>query len=114
MRVKIILPLLACACIGLACADEEGVIVDFVVSGTTFTPASITLPATTTNRLVRWGFSSGPHNVTFEDGATGSGDRSSGVFERDYSAVAVGTHRFRCTLHSTDFATGMVGSVIRN
>jgi plastocyanin len=62
-----------------------------------------------------WGFRDGPHNVTFEDGAPGSGDVSSGTFQRDFTlAAAATTYRFRCTIHSAaDFTTGMVGRVIK-
>jgi plastocyanin len=110
MRVSHFLP--ALALVALACEEEptQGPTVDFVAEGTTFTPASASTSAT--KKIMLWGFADGPHNVTFEDGATGSGDRSSGVFQRDYTTVAAGTHRFRCTIHSTDFATGMVGQVV--
>lgn len=118
MRANNILPLLACAFMGytaVACEDAvQGVAVDFIAEGTTFRPDSIELSTMPGDTLVRWGFSDGPHNIAFEDGATASGNRSSGVFERSYALVAAGVNRFRCTVHSSDFATGMVGMVVVN
>jgi len=103
--------LAALAFVTLSCSDTQtGPVADIVAEGTAFSPATVT--TTATHKIIIWGFAGGPHAIAFEDGATGSGTRSSGVFQRDYTAVAAGTHRFRCTVHSTDFATGMVGSVI--
>jgi plastocyanin len=51
--------------------------------------------------------------VTWEDGAPASGNLTGGTYSRDFTAAAAGTYRFRCTLHSTDFTTGMVGRVIK-
>jgi plastocyanin len=72
--------------------------------GNTFTPATVRIKVGGT---VRWELPS-IHNVDFEDesitdlgfGATGS---------RDFAAA--GTYRFRCDAHSTDFTSGMVGTV---
>ena len=49
------------------------------------------------------------HNVTFEDGQGSSPTRSSGTHNRTFSGA--GTFRYRCTIHSTDFNSGMVGVV---
>lgn len=104
--------LAALAFIVLACDEAvQGPVVDIVAEGTAFTPATTTVSATDT--LVLWGFAGGPHNVTFEDGAPASGNRSGGTFTRNYASVAAGTHRFRCAVHSTDFLTGMVGTVVK-
>lgn len=82
------------------------------VSGLAFNPATITLSGT--SKTVTWGFLDGPHNVTFQDGSMGSGDRSTGAFSRDFTTVAAGTYRYRCTFHSTDFTAAgqMIGSVV--
>ncbi len=110
MRLTRFLPVLAL--ILPACEDPvEQVLVDFVGEGTSFSPIERTLTATRTTMV--WGFIGGPHNVTFEDGAPGSGDITGTSFQRNFAAAAAGTYRFRCTLHSTDFATGMVGRVIK-
>lgn len=62
--------------------------------------------------LVVWTWSSGgaTHNVTFEDAITGSGDKTSGTFSQSF--LSPGTYRYRCTLHSTVFGSGMSGSVV--
>lgn len=49
------------------------------------------------------------HNVTFEDGQGSSTTKSSGTHNRSFSGA--GTFRYRCTIHSTDFDNGMIGSV---
>ncbi len=84
-----------------------------------FRPANITVAA---GRSVAWVWSpclirrsmSGgtliSHNVTFEDDSTKhSPTQSSGTYSRTFSAP--GVYRYRCTLHSTDFATGEVGTI---
>lgn len=55
-----------------------------------------------------WGGAEG-HNVTFEDGQGSSGTQTTGTHNRTFSGT--GTFRYRCTIHSTDFTTGMMGSV---
>ena len=50
------------------------------------------------------------HNVTFEDGQTSSSTKSTGTHQRAFSAS--GTFRYRCTIHSSNFDSGMVGSVV--
>lgn len=59
-----------------------------------------------------WAPGNDGHNVTFEDTTFGSsGDLVSGTWQRAFP-VAPGYYRYRCTLHSTDFAAGMVGVII--
>ena len=94
-----------------ACGDETftGPLGNVTVNGTTFDPDSVALTASI--QTVTWGFfGGGPHNVTFADDS--SGNRNSGVWARDFSADTAGVYRYRCTNHSTDFATGMVGVVV--
>lgn len=68
-----------------------------------FTPANIQVSPGTT---VTWTWAGGvTHNVTFSDGGTNSGDRSSGSFSRTFGTT--GTFNYRCTLHA-----GMDGSVL--
>jgi len=61
---------------------------------------------------VVWTWNSGrvQHNVTFEGAITGSGNKTSGTFAAIFTTP--GTYRFRCTIHSTDFSSGMHGSVV--
>ncbi len=50
------------------------------------------------------------HNVTFEDpGFTNSATKISGTHAQAFPSA--GTFRYRCTIHSSDFNSGMVGSV---
>jgi plastocyanin len=49
------------------------------------------------------------HNVTFEDGQGPSATEVSGMHSRTFSGA--GTFRYRCTIHSSTFDAGMVGSV---
>jgi plastocyanin len=109
MRALSLLPLLGI--IGMACGDDDpsGPQADFVAEGTVFIPTSVV--STAAHRVIIWGFAGGPHNVTWEDGAAASGDRSSGTYQRDFTSVTVGIKRFRCTIHSTSFTAGMVGQV---
>jgi plastocyanin len=69
-----------------------------------FSPANIQVTPGTT---VTWSWVSGAttHNVSFTDGAGGSGDKASGSFSRTFSAA--GTFDYRCTLHG-----GMNGTVL--
>jgi hypothetical protein len=60
---------------------------------------------------VTWTWRGGTqHNVTFEDGNGSSSSQTSGTHDRTFSAT--GTFRYRCTLHSGNFTSGMVGSVV--
>lgn len=77
------------------------------VTSNQFSPTPLNVAKGTT---VTWSFQGGTHNVTFEDNQSSSSDKSSGSHERTFSGS--GTFRYRCTIHSGDFATGMVGSVV--
>jgi hypothetical protein len=77
------------------------------VSSNQFNPSQLTVSTGTT---VTWNFQSGPHNVTFQDNQGSSGDQSSGSHDRTFNAA--GTFRFRCTRHSSDFTSGMSGSIV--
>lgn len=109
---RLILGLLAAPLV--ACGDATSIapLGSVTASGETFNPAVVTLNATT--HVVTWGFLGGTHTVTFEDGATGSGQRNAGAFSRDFTSAAPGTYRYRCDNHTVggSFTTGMVGSVI--
>jgi plastocyanin len=56
-----------------------------------------------------WRGSNG-HNVTFEDGRSSSSTMTQGSHQRTFAAP--GTFRYRCTIHSTGFDNGMVGSIL--
>jgi plastocyanin len=94
---------------GMAC-DETTAITDNVnvgLGGANFTPTTQTLAS---KKPVTFIWAGGPHNVTWEDNAPSSGDRSSGTYVRDFT-TGFGAYRFRCTIHSLDYTSGMVGQI---
>ena len=76
-----------------------------------FNPAVDTVASAGT---VTWNFTgSVEHNVTFEDGAGNSGNQATGNHARTFATVATSTtFRYRCTLHSTSFTSGMTGRIV--
>jgi plastocyanin len=81
-----------------------GADVTVTVQNNNFSPSSA---AVAVNGTVVWQWNSGgvAHNVTFADpGIPGSGDRTSGTFERTFSTA--GSFAYQCTIHA-----GMTGSV---
>lgn len=83
-----------------------------MITNDQFTAANVTIAVGGT---VTWTWNSGgiTHNVTFEDSGTlgtGSGDKTSGTFQKTFS-VAAGTYRYECTIHGVGFTSGMVGTV---
>jgi plastocyanin len=95
----------------VAACDETTAITDNVNVGVggaaVFSPATQTLASKKPVTFI-WG--GGPHNVTWEDNAPASGDKSSGTYTRDFT-TAFGAYRFRCTIHSLDYSNGMVGQI---
>jgi plastocyanin len=81
------------------------------VNAATFTPSN---GAVTSGGIVTWNWAvSVTHNVTFEDGMMDSGNLSSGSHARTFPTVTAGTtFRYRCTIHSTSFTSGMVGQIV--
>ena len=98
----------------LACGDDQFLapLGTVTASGTSFAPSIVTLDAT--HKTVTWGFLGGTHEIEFEDGTPGSGQRDGGAFTRDFTSAAAGTYRYRCVNHSSagNFSSGMVGQVI--
>jgi plastocyanin len=92
-------------------ATVSTTIVDVSVSNSlTFVSQDVTVPRCGT---VRWTWAGGvTHNVTFESSAlgTGSGNQNAGTFDKVFD-VAAGVYRYRCTIHSTSFTSGMIGTV---
>lgn len=77
------------------------------VADNVFDPAGTSIASAST---ITWTWvGSAPHNVTFEDGNGSSSTQTSGTHSRAFSAA--GTFRYRCTIHSSNFTSGMVGSV---
>jgi len=53
------------------------------------------------------------HNVTFEDGQNNSSTQMSGTHQRTFPTVTTSTtFRYRCTIHSTAFGSGMSGQIV--
>jgi len=95
-----------------ACDDEDTngpPVSDVTTSGLTFTPPALVLGAN--DSIAVWYVTNGPHNITWEDAAPPSGDLVTGTYQREFVGANNSTYRYRCTIHSTDFNTGMVGSV---
>ncbi len=78
------------------------------VTSNVFTPVDLSVSR---NITVTWSFQGGTHNVTFEDNQNNSSDLSSGTHQRQFTTT--GTFRYRCTLHSSGFASGagMIGQI---
>lgn len=77
------------------------------VRDNSFSPAAITVDA---GSPVTWTWrGAAGHNVTFEDGQGSSATQAAGTHQRTFAAP--GSYRYRCTIHSTSFAAGMVGAV---
>jgi plastocyanin len=97
----------------VACSDSVGVGSDDIQVGVAgifqFSPNTRTL---TQKEPVTFLWGGGPHNVTWEDNAPGSGDKFSGTYVRDFTTAAAGTYRYRCTNHSFADFSGMSGQII--
>jgi plastocyanin len=78
---------------------------DIQVGNNFFNPA--TFPVST-GTAVTWFWSPGgvTHTVTFDDGAPGSGSKSSGTFERTFSTA--GTYTYYCAIHGRAIMSGSV------
>lgn len=103
--------LLGAAFVLAAAALASAANVEVHIHNATFTPATVNVhPADTVTFFNDDGFD---HDVTFEAGF-GSGATASLHAGTNWSHTfaTAGTFRFRCTVHSTSFDTGMVGSVV--
>ena len=97
----------ACSGRGTAPCGSGGSATAVSVCDNFFAPSSSPITAGAT---VTWTWRGGnQHNVTFEDAQGSSTTKSSGTHSRTFSGA--GTFRYRCTIHSTNFTSGMVGSV---
>ena len=110
LRASILLGLLLSASALAAAGSVSAATVDVHLSNAMFVPATIAINANDTVNFIN--DDSFAHDVTFEagfsSGATGSvapGHNWSHTFTTD------GVFRFRCTIHSTNFDSGMVGKV---
>ncbi len=86
---------------------RQPVTVSVTVGNNFFSPLAVTVGVGDT---VKWTWAGGvTHNVTFQDGFPGSGNKSSGTFIRVFTAM--GFYPYRCTIHSSNFTSGMFGTV---
>ncbi|MGH7700690.1 MAG: cupredoxin domain-containing protein [Gemmatimonadales bacterium] len=102
--------------VALACSDDGtgpscasgGTATAVRVCDNFFAPASSPIA---TGAGITWTWGGGnTHNVTFEDaGFTNSTTKTSGTHAQAFANA--GTFRYRCTIHSSNFNSGMVGSV---
>lgn len=98
-----------------ACSDSMssgsgggGHTTNITVSDNVFQPSQDTISAGQTVTWT-WGGANG-HNVTFETLSDTSATMSSGTHQVTFSAP--GTYRYRCTVHSTAFGSGMHGTIV--
>ncbi|MGH7569842.1 MAG: cupredoxin domain-containing protein [Gemmatimonadales bacterium] len=92
---------------GAAACGSGGTAASVRVCDNFFAPAASPISASAS---VSWTWRGGnPHNVTFEDGQGSSATQTSGTHNRSFTGA--GSFRYRCTVHSSDFNSGMVGSV---
>lgn len=77
------------------------------VENDVFTPNELTAAVGST--VVWTWYSNGvTHHILFEDGAE-SNTQGSGTYSRAFGTA--GAYRYRCTIHSSNFTSGMVGKV---
>ena len=125
-HTRLLLALAAAPLMVIACDNDDVTTpepsIDVRVTGTGFQPPSLivepadSIAGSEGNGLpvkVTWEVSGGPHNITFEAGESSPATMLDGAtFERDFSNSQAGTYRYRCTLHSTDFQIGEVGTIV--
>ena len=93
--------------VGFTATGRQPVTVNVTVNDNFFMPSSVTVGIGDT---VKWTWNGSPHNVTWQDGFMGSPTQGPpNTYKRVFSAT--GGYAYRCTVHSTSFANGMIGSV---
>jgi plastocyanin len=97
-----------------ACSDSTssggsgGHTTSISVSDNVFQPSEDTVAA---GQTVTWTWTgANGHNVTFETLPDTSATMSSGAHQVNFSAP--GTYRYRCTVHSAAFGSGMHGTIV--
>src|SRR6186713_704858 len=111
MRARLTIALVAGLLAGAAVAGLPALAADasVAVSGTHWSPSD---PSIGVGEHVTFTNSTGiPHSLEFEDG-TITGESTGTAWSRGpITFDTAGTYRFRCTVHSTNFESGMVGAV---
>ncbi len=97
----------------LACGDDDGSGPpqtpegDIILNSASFDPS--TFSATEGQTVIwAWPASSITHNIVFEDGTPGSGNKSSGTFSRTFTTA--GSYPYHCSIHGAP-GVGMNGVV---
>lgn len=69
------------------------------------------LDSVSTGSLVTWTWAGAEqHDLVFQDGTDSVALQTSGTHQHLFAAP--GVYRYRCTIHSPDFNSGMIGSVV--
>jgi plastocyanin len=97
--------------LALACGGSDGGSTensppgDIEIGNNFFDPTSLPV---TVGKTVTWAWKPGDvtHNVTFDDGAPGSGDKSSGTFQRTFNSP--GTFTYHCSIHGAAVMSGSI------
>lgn len=78
---------------------------DVEIGNNFFDPTTLSVAAGAT---VTWAWKPGDvvHNVTFDDGAPGSGDKSSGTFQRTFGTA--GSYSYHCSIHGAAVMSGTI------
>lgn len=77
------------------------------VSDNAFTPASLTVVKNEAGATVTWTWTGTRlHNVTFDDGAAGSANQTTGTFARTFAAA--GSYTYYCSIHGKAVMSGAV------
>jgi plastocyanin len=95
----------------LACGGDDGSngpnppSGDITVGNNFFNPSTFNATA---GQTVTWAWADGAvtHNIVFVDGAPGSGNLSSGTFQRTFSTA--GTYNYFCSIHGASVMSGVV------
>jgi plastocyanin len=111
MRVLVLLPaalLSVAACSDATSGGGGGHTTSVTVSDNAFQPVEDTISA---GQMVTWTWrGANGHNVTFETLPDTSATMSSGTHQLSFATP--GTYRYRCTVHSTAFGSGMHGTIV--
>lgn len=111
MRVLVLLPailLSVTACSDATSGGGGGHTTSVTVSDNVFQPAEDTISA---GQTVTWTWQgANGHNVTFETLPDTSATMSSGTHQLSFATP--GTYRYRCTVHSGAFGSGMHGTIV--
>lgn len=101
------LAVVACSGNGGSPTENTGPEGDILVRNNFFEPATYNAIVGTP---VVWAWAPGAavHNVVFNDGAPGSGEQSSGSFQRTFTTA--GIYPYHCSIHGADVMSGVVNA----